>query len=207
MRTEIVGLMIFLCFVFTGCSDKDKVPHGILPVNNMCSVMWDMIQADQYAAILARDSAHSDARSEHLRLYEQVFRLHNITRENFQKSYNYYLQHPELNQILSDSLTAHGNRLRNEAYAHPSNPPAVTLRPTPAVNPASQQNPLLRGHGFNPPIPGKAVPGRSMPGSQGKPIPGKTVDTTFRSRVPQNRFLHTRRTADSSNPAHLRAVP
>lgn len=209
MTRGIAALMVVLFFVVSGCSDKDSVPYGILSVDKMCSVMWDMIQADQYATLLGKDSAHIDNTAEHLRLYEQVFRLHDVSREKFQKSYNYYLEHPELNQVLFDSLSAHGNRLRNEAYAHPAIRPAGTPAVTPAIanpatNPAKPQKPPIPGRRFTPGLPGKNVPGKNVPA---RTIPGKTVDTTFKRRVPNYRPPHTHPGGPSSNPASLRAIP
>jgi hypothetical protein len=157
MRHRIAGLLAVFCWIFAGCSDKNSVPYGILPVDKMYPITWDMIEADQYAVMLAKDSAHVDAKLERLRLYEQVFRSHGITREKFQKSYNYYKQHPELNQILYDSLVAQGTRYRTEAYAHPSlrpggmpatpAPPRMATPPTATpmfhVPPGRPGNPLL----------------------------------------------------------------
>jgi hypothetical protein len=104
-----------------GCADKGSVPSGILPLSKMQTVMWDMIQADQYAALsVAKDSSgHINTKTETLKLYEEVFRLHEVSREEFSKSYQYYLDHPEINQQLFDSLISQGTRLRTESYSRP----------------------------------------------------------------------------------------
>jgi hypothetical protein len=102
----------------------------------MESLMWDMAQADQYAALyLAKDSAHIYRKTETLRLYEQVFRLHQVSREEFSKSYQYYLKHPKLNQLLSDSVIMRGVRARSEDYdrPYPAHPPAVNAPSTQGV--------------------------------------------------------------------------
>jgi hypothetical protein len=142
-RRVIAGCLIFVLLAGAGCADKEHVPSGILPLNKMQTVMWDMIQADQYAALsVAKDSsAHINTKVETLKLYEEVFRLHEVSREEFRKSYQYYLDHPELNQMLFDSLISQGNRLRMESYSRPvSNRlppiipphlPLVTTPPTP----------------------------------------------------------------------------
>jgi Domain of unknown function (DUF4296) len=114
-------LLIMLILAGAGCSDKNSVPRDILPENKMEQVMWDMAQADQYAALyLAKDSAHIDRKAETMRLYAEVFRLHEVTPEEFRKSYRYYLDHPELNQVLFDSVIARGYRARSEAYEQPA---------------------------------------------------------------------------------------
>ncbi len=125
MTKGIAGWLVVLCLLSAGCSDKNSVPSGILPVEKMYPVLWDIIEAEQYAGILPKDTAHSNQKMEHLRLYEQVLQLHNISREKFQKSYDYYKEHPELNQVLYDSLLAEGHRLQTEAYAHPAYKPFV----------------------------------------------------------------------------------
>jgi hypothetical protein len=103
-----------------------------LPLRKMQTVMWDMIQADQYAALsVAKDSsAHINTKAETLKLYEEVFRLHEVSREEFRKSYQYYLDHPELNQQLFDSLISQGTRLRTESYSRP-----VSNRAPPIIPP------------------------------------------------------------------------
>jgi hypothetical protein len=129
MRRVIAGLLVLFLLVATGCSDKKSVPSGILPPEKMEKVLWDMIQADQYSVDLAKDSAAhiADLKTERLRLYDQVFRLHDVTREKFRESYQYYTDHPELSQDLFDSLLVRGNRLRSEQYAHPAiNHPLAT---------------------------------------------------------------------------------
>jgi hypothetical protein len=151
-RRWVVLMMLLLGGA--GCSDKNSVPRGILPEDKMEQVMWDMAQADQYAAIyLAKDSAHIDRKAETMRLYAEVFRLHQVTPEEFRKSYRYYLDHPELNQVLFDSVIARGYRVRAEAYEQPSSryrPPVQPVKPGPIV----------------PGLPGERFPGAVGPTGQ-----------------------------------------
>jgi hypothetical protein len=136
MRKVIAGLFAVFCMIAAGCSDK-SVPSGILPREKMENVLWDMIQADQYAGVLAKDStAHiADLKAERLRLYDQVFRLQDVSREKFRKSYQYYSDHPELSQDLFDSLLVRGNKLRSEEYAHPAARPSVKPPTSPLPTP------------------------------------------------------------------------
>lgn len=130
------GCIAVILLTGIGCSDKNSVPSGILSREKMENVLWDMIQADQYSALyLAKDSAHINTKMENLRLYEQVFRLHQVSREEFRKSYQYYLDHPSLNQILFDSLISRGNRLRTESYSRPVPTHPFPVTPAPGANP------------------------------------------------------------------------
>jgi len=48
--------------------------------------------------------------------FQQVFDLYHITKEEFYKSYRYYEEHPDKNNILMDSLSAYSGRQRQELY-------------------------------------------------------------------------------------------
>jgi Domain of unknown function (DUF4296) len=133
-RGVIVGLLGVLLIIAAGCSDKNNVPSGILSQEKMAGVLWDMIQADQYSTLyLAKDSAKTNTKMETLRLYEEVFRLHQVSREEFRKSYQYYLDHPALNQVLFDSLEAKGIRLRTEGYSRPAPSMPKPSMPAPSI--------------------------------------------------------------------------
>jgi hypothetical protein len=154
-----------------GCADKEKVPSGILPLSKMQTVMWDMIQADQYATLsIAKDSIGKDSvakrtavKAETLKLHEEVFRLHDVSREEFRKSYQYYLDHPELNQRLFDSLMSQGTRLRTESYSRP-----VINRSSPIIPP---HLPLVTTL----PVPGRTLPPGRIPIPGGMPPHSNTT--------------------------------
>jgi len=57
--------------------------------------------------ILNKDSI--DRVAESSKIYGQVFQVHHITKEEFDKSYSYYREHPELMRILLDSLSKKTN--------------------------------------------------------------------------------------------------
>ena len=50
------------------------------------------------------------------RAFQQVFDIYHITKEEFYKSYRYYEEHPDKNNILMDSLVAYGARQRQNLY-------------------------------------------------------------------------------------------
>lgn len=133
----------FCLLLFTACADKDSVPAGILPKEKMGAILWDMIQAEQFSTTyLAKDSGKINLKIEDLRLYDQVFRLHGITREDFRKSYRFYQDRPDITRTLFDSLLARGNRLRTESYNKPAPPPVVTPPATPAPAPTVHETRL-----------------------------------------------------------------
>jgi hypothetical protein len=133
MTRIIAGLLAVMLLAAGGCSDKNSVPSGILPHEKMEALMWDVIQAEQYSsAYLLKDSARIDLKLENLRLYDEVFRLHQVSRDEFRKSYQYYMGRADRAQTLFDSLLARGNRLRTESYSRPYRQPVVTT-PSPVT--------------------------------------------------------------------------
>ena len=180
-----------------GCTGKNNVPRGIIPQEKMEQVMWDMAQADQYAALyLAKDSAHTDLKKETLKLYETVFRLNDVSVNEFRKSYRYYLDHPELGQLLFDSVIARGTRARMEMYDRPSHfHPTVPAIPG-AVGVPDAHGPAMPGSR----VPG-AMPGRTLPAA----MPGKTLPVGAGSDAMQRLRELARKKQDSiARVMHLR---
>jgi hypothetical protein len=103
MRKLSVSILALLFIV--ACADKR--PSDILPKDKMQEVMWDMLKAGEfleaYVFNLNHDTSFNKA-SETAAWYEQVYRLHNITKAQFEKSYVYYRNHPALMKEMLDTL-------------------------------------------------------------------------------------------------------
>ncbi|WP_127126788.1 DUF4296 domain-containing protein [Pseudoflavitalea rhizosphaerae] len=110
----IIG--VALALGFGACSDKNKVPSGVLDRESMQAVMWDMILADRYAITYfpSDTSKRKDIKTETLKLYDQVFQIHDITQEEFLKSYRFYLSRPDISKSMFDSIYTQANRKRDE---------------------------------------------------------------------------------------------
>lgn len=110
-----VCFVLLMLGVVIGCGKSGK--SEILPQAKMEKVVWDVVQADEFIqAYVLKDSNKVDVNAERYKLYEQVFKLHNTSKEQFRKSYQYYLSHPEKNRLLFDSLSAKANRRLQDAY-------------------------------------------------------------------------------------------
>jgi hypothetical protein len=98
-------LLFVISFIIIACSDNDKVPKGILPRQKMQEVLWDMISAGELlnGYILNKDSVDKTAASSIE--FGRVLQFHHITKEEFEKSYLYYRQHPVLMKVVLDSLS------------------------------------------------------------------------------------------------------
>ena len=97
---------------------------GILSVNKMKVVMWDMMRVDEFAAsYLAKDSAINVKKEKEL-LYQKVYKTHQIDSATFFTSFDYFAKHPNDYRVLLDSIANFGNREREAVYRKSSILPA-----------------------------------------------------------------------------------
>jgi hypothetical protein len=108
-----------LVVIFAACSDSDKIPKGIIGKEKMEKVMWDMLMADRYVNLYINNSKDSttDKKKDAAVVYERVFQMHGITRDEFIKSYKFYLSRPDITKVLFDSISAQAEKRRAEAHA------------------------------------------------------------------------------------------
>lgn len=106
MRTIKIVAAVSLFIISFGCKGKEKVPGNILSQEKMKIVMEDMMKADQFLSdyVLNRDTSKK-REPESIKIYNQVFAIHQITPEKFYKSFDFYQQHPGLLQPILDSLS------------------------------------------------------------------------------------------------------
>lgn len=101
--------LLFCCLITAGlvaCSDKDKVPAGVLPPAKMDSVMWDMLRAGEFinGYVVAVDTGAARG-SRSLAVYEEVLKIHKINRQQFDESLAWYQAHPDQMKQLLDTLS------------------------------------------------------------------------------------------------------
>jgi hypothetical protein len=102
MRRTI--FVVFISLILPSCSSKDNVPSNVIPPDKMQSVIFDLLKADEFINNFVIKDTTLKRDHEALKLYQQVFLLHKIKREDFYKSYNYYMAHPDKSKALFDSL-------------------------------------------------------------------------------------------------------
>ncbi|MDO6429685.1 DUF4296 domain-containing protein [Flavitalea sp. BT771] len=140
----VAGLLCML--LVAACSEKDKIPSGVIGKEEMEKILWDMMLADQYSAnYLVKDSARVNVKMETLKLYEEVFRLHKVSRDEFRKSFQFYQERPDITRTMFDSLLAKGNRARIENYTRPPATP-------PVVPSAGKAGDTIRARTIGPPV-------------------------------------------------------
>jgi len=158
----VAGLLCIL--LVTGCSEKDKIPSGVIEKEEMEKILWDMMLADQYAAnYIVKDSAKVNVKMETLKLYEEVFRLHKVSRDEFRKSFQFYQGRPDITRTMFDSLLARGNRARMENYTRPPGQGQVSPA-VPAVPAAKAADSAIRARTVTN---GKGKPSMTPPSGKG----------------------------------------
>ncbi len=115
MNRLLLVCLSALVWCVVSCTDKDKIPAGVLPKDKMEKVLWDMIQAERYRESFIRDSS-KNLKTETFKLYAQVFEIHQISKDEFIKSYKFYMSRPDIARIMFDSLATRANRRREELY-------------------------------------------------------------------------------------------
>lgn len=100
---------IFLIILLIACSGKNNIPKNVLPQKKMVSVLWDMFRADEFLSVYVLPVDTSlNKKSETIRYYEEVFKLNQTNKNEFQKSFSFYEEHPKLMKELLDTLNARG---------------------------------------------------------------------------------------------------
>ena len=98
-------IMLTCCLGYMACTSVTGKKKPIA-VDKMKFIMWDLIKAGEWHSfIIAKDSTLKN-KKEDIRLFEQVFTVHGITKDQFYNSYKYYEAHPVEFKILIDSVDA-----------------------------------------------------------------------------------------------------
>jgi hypothetical protein len=121
--------MLITLILLTACS-HEREREGIISEKEMQKILWDIIQADQFnIQFLKKDSAKEKVKEETMKLYDEIFQIHHVSREQFKKSYQYYINHPEITKPMLDTLAARANLQRTEMYKRPTRPETPVVTP------------------------------------------------------------------------------
>lgn len=98
------------------CANNDTIPGDIIPRQKMETIIWQLIQSDEYANILANHDTLRKASTEKMKVYQQVFDLNRTSLVEFKKSYSFYMEHPNISKVMFDSISVKANRQHAEIY-------------------------------------------------------------------------------------------
>jgi hypothetical protein len=115
MIIKRAGIFCIMLVLFS-CAEKGKVPKGIIPPEEMKLIVWDLMRADEPAYKLKLDSSINTTNNKLMVMYNTVFAIHKISRNEFYKSYAYYEAHPDIHKEMMDSVQAFANRQQIKQY-------------------------------------------------------------------------------------------
>ncbi|MFO0414944.1 MAG: DUF4296 domain-containing protein [Bacteroidota bacterium] len=108
-------LFITLSFFFLfACKRNKDFPKDILLPAKMKVVLYDLMLAE--AMQDAKPDLYPPGNTE---LRDQVLKSHGLNKKTFQKSLDYYRQHPQVYKQLADSLAAYATRLSADVLQLP----------------------------------------------------------------------------------------
>jgi hypothetical protein len=110
-------LIVFFGIVLAACNEQTDIPSNIIPPDSMQKIMIDVIVADQYSSLyINKDSLKRDKVKANQDLLESVFKIHHVSKQNFQESLRFYESRPDLNKKIFDSLAVYANIHRPELF-------------------------------------------------------------------------------------------
>lgn len=110
MRKVFFSGAVLFCLL--GCGGGGGDSSDILSREKMQAVMWDIIEADVFTDRFIKKDSAKNAAAENMQLKNKIFALHKITREEYNKSYDYYIAHSDLMKVILDSMSVKADRDR-----------------------------------------------------------------------------------------------
>jgi hypothetical protein len=107
-------LILTVSLLFSCSGKKVSIPSDVIQIKQMEDIMTDVQIAEAAKQIAnATDQTHRSIND----YYDSIFINHHITKDQFERSFNFYKSHPEL---MEEIYTEVINRL-NEIQAKPGN--------------------------------------------------------------------------------------
>jgi hypothetical protein len=128
MRILVIVLFISTSLL-TSCGNKKTGEGKILSSDKMQAVMWDFIQADAFTEFYLKKDSSKNVSQQPAALQKKIFALHQVTKEDFYTSFNYYSNRSSDMRILLDSISAKAERQRNKMMEKRYAPKPFQLTP------------------------------------------------------------------------------
>lgn len=107
-------LLLLLSFFVLSCSGN-SVPKDVFPPQKMTSVLYDIVLADEWVDFTRMHDSTYMKFSKRAAVYDSVFQLHKINKEQYKKSMAYYQSRPDLLKAILDSVKSKSDTM----YAKP----------------------------------------------------------------------------------------
>ena len=110
---------LFLWMIFLMAACRGASSNGVLSEPEMQMVVWDLLRANGLAQAEVLKNGKVESLLSDAEKYQQVFSSHAISREDFLKSYTYYLARPDRLKVILDSVSNMAIRYTEEVQRTP----------------------------------------------------------------------------------------
>src|SRR4051794_13335427 len=96
--------VIIIIFFVGACTKKEKIPAYVLSPLKMQQILTDGFRADEMAGYyMIKDTSYNGLGKRSM-MYNTIFKVHHVTKEQFKKSLQYYESHPDMLKAVLDSM-------------------------------------------------------------------------------------------------------
>ena len=100
---KLIFILGFVMVLFSCKQDKDS---GILSTEKMEAILWDMMRADEMVNYQFSIDTSLNRNKKASELYNQIFSIHKISKQEFDRNFKYYQSRPDLLKTIFDSLSS-----------------------------------------------------------------------------------------------------
>ncbi len=120
-------LILLLVISLAACSETKKTPENVLEPERFQKVLTDVMLADALSTERSFKDTSLKIKDVNAAYFLKIFELHGTTKNEFMRSYNFYLSRPDFLRVISDSVSAVLNRENQQLTTD-------TLKPKPNGN-------------------------------------------------------------------------
>lgn len=103
-------MIVLLLLVLAACSETKKTPENILAPEKFQKVLTDVMLADALSTERSFKDTSLKIKNINAAYFLKIFEIHGTTKNEFMRSYNFYLSRPDFLRVISDSVSAVLNR-------------------------------------------------------------------------------------------------
>jgi hypothetical protein len=111
---KMPATLLCLSVLLFSCSNKQPPEGKMLSGDKMQAVMWDILQAEAYTEYYLKKDSTKNLFLQNAALQKKIFSIHQVSKDDFLKTYDYYSNHSNDMRILLDSISAKAERQRNK---------------------------------------------------------------------------------------------
>lgn len=112
VRIAFLSQIMILLTIMISCSDKQKVQNtkNLIPEKKLIPLIVDIHMIDAYMTLRMNDSLNFEPK----KLNNAVFKNHDITREKFNETIQFYSQSPQLLDSLYEKILVRMSEMKAE---------------------------------------------------------------------------------------------